>query len=306
MKTALKTKDEVRTFSGTQVLNLLWSTCTAAVTSPTRVEGLKRGGGKPRLPSLTGVRSTCPHLPQPAGLGRPSHCASVSHNATWCLSPPHPAAKRPCKAWGGGLLGAPASPADREEVSIQDDNASSSQGQLADARTAVSSWRWEGGGRGAVTVPGLHSWLVTEVSCSWLLSQKGSCIHSSCDSTRRLPEPTLDPKTKPWQSALPRESLPGPPSSATLYSVCGGVGGRGGGYGTALPSSVTGEWTGRPAVPPLCQSPALAPSFCTIKTEASLRPIKGDSGHPNAKWLQWARVRKRMQVPPSPVAWALP
>lgn len=221
MKTALKTKDEVRTFSGTQVLNLLWSTCTAAVTSPTQVEGLRSGGGKPRLPSLTGVWSTCPHVPPPAGLGRPSRCASVSHDATWCLSPPYPAAERSCKAWGGGLLGAPASQTDREEVSIQGDNASSSQGQLADARTSVSSSQWEKGGRGAVTIPGLPRWLVTEVSCSWLLSQKGSCIHSSCDSTHRLPEPTLNPKTKPWQSAVPRESLL---SSATLYSVCVGGG----------------------------------------------------------------------------------
>lgn len=59
-----QTKDEIRTFSGKQVLNLLWSTCTVAVTSPTRVEGLKPGGGKLRLPSLTRVWNTCPQ-PRP-------------------------------------------------------------------------------------------------------------------------------------------------------------------------------------------------------------------------------------------------
>ena len=40
-----QTKDEIRTFSGKQGLNLLWSTCTVAVTSPTQVEGLRPGGG---------------------------------------------------------------------------------------------------------------------------------------------------------------------------------------------------------------------------------------------------------------------
>ena len=169
-----------------------------------------------------------PAPPPPAGLGRPRPlCLSfppiMSHDATWCRSPPHPDAERTCKAWGGGLLGAPASQANGEEVCIQGHNAAQARASLL----SLAPLSLPGGGRGgggAVTISGLHSWLVTEASCSWLLSQKGSCVHSSCDSTRRLPESTLGPRTKLWQSALPRESLPGPPSSATHYSVLGGWG----------------------------------------------------------------------------------
>ena len=243
-----QTKDEIRTYSGTQVLNLLWSTCTAAVTSPTRVEGLRPGPGEAKAAlAHWGVEHLPPALLQ-QGWADPAavpQFPTMRHGA----SPLHTLMLKGPARPGEEASWEPQPPRQMGRKSVY----RVTMPAQARASLLMASCLFLVGGRvgGAVTVPGLHSWLVTEASCSWLLSQKGSCVHSSCDSTRHLPEPTLGPRTKPWQSALPRESLPGPPSSATLHSVCGGWGVGEGRLWRSASLLSQGEWTGRPAVPPL-------------------------------------------------------
>lgn len=98
-----------------------------------------------------------------------------------------------------------------------------------------------GQGGGAVTVPGLHSWLVTEASL--LLAplprrDPASILAATPPATSQSPPWVLN---KAWQSALPRESLPGPSQPLLHFTVCVGAGGSGRAYGAALPSSVRGS-----------------------------------------------------------------